>query len=423
MSQPTPTVVQHNALIEARYQLSLQEKRLVLWMLSLLRPGDEDFRTLSISVKELGEFLGITSHEFHNRVKEATGSLRTRTLDIYNHEQRRFIQTTWLSAAVYHLDEGTVELHISPVLKPYLLELRRNFTQLQLAQALSLHSIYSIRIYELLKQYQKLHQREMTLVELRSCLGIEYNEYKLFGHFRDRVLERARQEINAKTDLRVSYEYIKDSRKVVAIRFLITQAPVPPQAEPLTDGSEPEMPAEAYLEPLLKHGLTPEAARKLWQAHTPEQITRAIQQLEAALRDGKAVRNPAGWLLKAIEKGWNTESEYQQEQEDQAQAAEAARRERQTLEQLTLRQEARKQELKRVFDRGQQELVQERWELLDPEQQQEVLEKILTNELARKAWQQRGIQSPLIVSLLRPQVLTPEEQDFEYWHSQHAAKM
>lgn len=422
MSKPTPTVVQHNALIEARYQLSLQEKRLVLWMLSLLRPGDEDFRTLSISVKELGEFLGITSHEFHNRVKEATGSLRTRTLDIYNHEQRRFIQTTWLSAAVYHLDEGTVELHISPVLKPYLLELRRNFTQMQLAQALSLHSIYSIRIYELLKQYQKLGQREMSLVDLRSCLGIEYNEYKLFGHLRDRVLERARQEINAKTDLRVSYEYIKDSRKVVAIRFLISAAPVP-QLELLADTAASELRADGPLEPLLKHGLTPEAARKLCQAHPPEQIARAIQQLEAALRDGKAVRNPAGWLLKAIEKGWSTESEYQQEQEAQAQAAESARRERQTLEQLTLRADARKQELKRVFDRGQQELVQERWELLDSEQQQEVLEKILANELARKAWQQRGIQSPLIVSLLRPQVLTPEEQDFEHWHNQHAAKM
>lgn len=422
MSRPTPTVVQHNALIEARYQLSLQEKRLVLWMLSLLRPGDEDFRTLSISVKELAEFLGITSHEFHNRVKEATGSLRKRTLDIYNHEQRRFIQTTWLSAAVYHLDEGLVELHISPVLKPYLLELRRNFTQLQLAQALSLHSIYSIRIYELIKQYQKLGQREMSLVDLRSCLGIEYDEYKLFGHFRDRVLERARQEINAKTDLRVSYEYIKDSRKVVAIRFLISPAPAPLQVAPPLDDAVPESPSEATLEALLKHGLTLEASRKLYQAHTPEQIMQGIQQLEAALREGKAIENPAGWLLKAIEKGWSTESDYQRELEAQAQAADTARRERQAAEQLSLRQEALRQELKRDFDRSQQELVKERWDLLESEQQQEVLEKILSNELARKAWQQRGIQSPLIVSLLRSQVLTPDEQDFEQWCKQHPAK-
>ena len=44
-------IVQHNHLIEARYHLTLQEKRLMCWLASQVRQDDEDFKEHELSIK------------------------------------------------------------------------------------------------------------------------------------------------------------------------------------------------------------------------------------------------------------------------------------------------------------------------------------------------------------------------------------
>ena len=48
----------------------------------------------------------------------------------------------------------------------------------QLENILSLSSFYAIRIYELLKQYEKIGKRGINIKELRGYLGIKEGEYK-----------------------------------------------------------------------------------------------------------------------------------------------------------------------------------------------------------------------------------------------------
>ena len=50
-------VTKHNKLIQARYVLSLQEKRLILWLVSAICPGDTDFHSYRVSVRTLAELL------------------------------------------------------------------------------------------------------------------------------------------------------------------------------------------------------------------------------------------------------------------------------------------------------------------------------------------------------------------------------
>ncbi|HSK30464.1 MAG TPA: replication initiation protein, partial [Candidatus Limnocylindria bacterium] len=52
-------VTKHNKLIQARFALSLQEKRLILWLVSAIRPGDTDFHSYRVSVRALAELLGL----------------------------------------------------------------------------------------------------------------------------------------------------------------------------------------------------------------------------------------------------------------------------------------------------------------------------------------------------------------------------
>src|SRR5690606_36842431 len=112
-------------------------------------------------------------------------------------------------------------LQFHPNLKDFFLELKEKFTTYQLENVVRLNSVYSIRIYELLKQYERLKKREFPLEELRSVLGIEPTKYKQYGHFKSKVLLGAQNEINKKTDIQFDFNEFKSGRKVIGIEFII----------------------------------------------------------------------------------------------------------------------------------------------------------------------------------------------------------
>jgi plasmid replication initiation protein len=60
------------------------------------------------------------------------------------------------------------------------------------------------------------------LEELKEACGVENKKgYEAFCNFRLKILDVAIKEINEKTMCNVSCEYIKQSRRVVGISFLV----------------------------------------------------------------------------------------------------------------------------------------------------------------------------------------------------------
>ena len=81
--------------------------------------------------------------------------------------------------------------------------------------------LFYVRIYELLKQYERIGRREIDLQELRRYLGILEEEYSRFYDFERRVLKQAKEEINEQTDLNIDYEKLKTGRRITSILFKI----------------------------------------------------------------------------------------------------------------------------------------------------------------------------------------------------------
>ena len=209
-------VVKANKLSEARYRLTVQEQRVILSMISLINPSDIDFKPYVFTVKDFASLVGVTDKDFYGRIKEVTLSLVGRRMTIK--ESDGDLHISWLSSAKYHDGEGYVELCFDPKLKPYLLALKQEFTRYQLKNTIRLKSVYSVRIYELLKQYQAIGSRFFDLEELRSLLGISDDTFKLYGHFKVKVLDRAQSELK-KTDISFKYNPIKTVRRVTGIYF------------------------------------------------------------------------------------------------------------------------------------------------------------------------------------------------------------
>ncbi len=212
-------VTQSNQLMEARYNLSLGEQRLILSMIAKIQPDDEDFKPYRISIGEFADFLGIARGSAYHECKKITKSLLGRVLEIQ--EPGRLLQTGWVSSADYIDGTGMVNLSFDPLLKPYLLQLKGNFTSCKLEILLSFKSQYTMRIYMLLKQYERLKEREIELGELRQMLGLRNTQYEYYNDFKRTILEPSRKELKAKTDLYFEFDEIKYGRRVGAIRFRI----------------------------------------------------------------------------------------------------------------------------------------------------------------------------------------------------------
>jgi plasmid replication initiation protein len=209
-----------NALIEASYKLTTQEQRVILFLVSQIKPEDDDFKDYLIPIKDFADLVGTQTKAKYQEIKKITKKLISRVFTINNQGQE--LQISWLSSANYLKGEGQVVLSFDRKLKPFLLHLKSHFTKYRLKLVMQLKSSFSIRIYELLKQYQKLKERVFELSMLRKHLGLDAGQYKNFNDFKRFVILVAQKELAEKTDLSFEFEPIKTGRSVTKIRFLIS---------------------------------------------------------------------------------------------------------------------------------------------------------------------------------------------------------
>jgi len=233
-------VAQGNDLIrQARFSLSALEQNIIYFAMSKIKPDDKDFMHLNFTVAEFCEVCGIAAedgnqggHEYR-RVKAAVKSVSDKSVWV-KYPTGAEVLIRWFDTCVILPDTGEMSIIFSQSMKPYLLGLieraklgGEGYTQTMLLTYLALFSKYSKRIYEILKSYlyvkgnqEKLYRVthvEYGLDELKRLVNAE--NYDRYPDFRRFVLETAAREINAVTDISISFEPIKTRHKTTGVRF------------------------------------------------------------------------------------------------------------------------------------------------------------------------------------------------------------
>ena len=210
-------VVKSNKLIEARYTLSLNEQKLILYAASKLDRNDDKFNVLELQTREFLELLNTTVFRY-TEIKELVTGLMSKQVKIETDE--RDLVANWISSIDYKKNTGIIELEFSVKLMPYLLQLKNRFTRYQLKNILYLKNKHSIRIYELMKQYQTIGHRTFTIEELKELLMLE-NKYPEFRDFNKSVIKPSMEEINEHTDINIDIELVKRGRKATGLKYTI----------------------------------------------------------------------------------------------------------------------------------------------------------------------------------------------------------
>ena len=111
------------------------------------------------------------------------------------------------------------------LMKPYLIELKNNYTQYLANDYLKLKSVHSQNLYEQLKSlenYESNYHKKpfITVDEIRQIMQTDGRKaYDRWGAFKQLVLDKAINEINEVTDLNIEYETIKRGRNVKGLEF------------------------------------------------------------------------------------------------------------------------------------------------------------------------------------------------------------
>ncbi|ARJ25850.1 initiator RepB protein (plasmid) [Bacillus mycoides] len=211
-------VSKSNTLIEANSRLNLVEQKMLLCLASNIEPNDRDFKTYTFPIRQFHDLLGLSGSTKYTELSKITKELLSKVIEIRAGEE--LIQVSWLSSAIYNRNKGTIDMRFDPLLKPFLLELSSKFTSYRLANVVKLKSTYAIRIYELLKQYEDLKERTISLENLRYYLDA-MDVYPNYANFKQRVLKPSQKELEHKTDISFEFEEIKLGRKVQKVRFII----------------------------------------------------------------------------------------------------------------------------------------------------------------------------------------------------------
>jgi len=214
-------VKQDYKLVNARYKLNTSEIKFIMTAIAQIDVNDKEFQEYEIKVSELEQKLQAEQNE--TRLKQFAKKLMSKPLEVPT--DNGFIVFNWFSKIQYIRNQSKFIVRIDNDLKPYLLELRERFVKYNLKYIINLQSNYSIRLYQLLKEYEKLTRRTFTVNELQELLQVPNSYKKKYNDFKKKVLKVAEKELIENCDIFFEFEEIKEGRKVNEILFRIKKNP------------------------------------------------------------------------------------------------------------------------------------------------------------------------------------------------------
>jgi plasmid replication initiation protein len=218
-------VVKHNALINASYNLSLVEQRLILLGVVNARVSSLPITSNSILEVHASQY----TKQFNVEKNTAYEALKTAVAELFKREfsytqpyknTQEQVRSRWVSRIAYVDDEAIIKITFAPDVIPLITELESRFTQYELEQVSELSSAYAVRLYELLIAWRSTGKTPIFELEgFRNKLGVGKTEYTRMSDFKKRVLDSAIQQINEHTDITTSYEQHKAGRVITGFSF------------------------------------------------------------------------------------------------------------------------------------------------------------------------------------------------------------
>lgn len=235
--------VEHNDLITSVAKMDkipLKFFELAVSCLDTKNPPEDN--TVHLSKKTLFSFFKATDKDRHARFKNALTTLHQQSIFEVRDENKKgkwnFKIISPISSSEWNDYNDTVAIKFTDDIMPYLIDLKRNFTQYLITDIIELNSKYSIILYKWFsmnfnqyetykdsanrtkKQIEQMKNPYIDIQELRRMTST-LNDYKRMFDFEKNVLKSSLEEINEYTHFVITYSKIKKGRSIAGVQFHI----------------------------------------------------------------------------------------------------------------------------------------------------------------------------------------------------------
>ncbi len=209
-----------NDFILSKIRISKISFNIFLALLTEIDMNDKELRPYDIPVRMLANKLGVTMNINRKNLDKIVHDLTEKNLLLYGDNE----PISLCSKCEIIIEKNVLYLHvvINPLLKHELLDLKKNFTKINLLHVLKMNSIYAKRLYMLLKKMSEIGYWNPSVDELRSKLSTpqSYNRYDNFKKIVNRSIDSI-EELQY-PEIKVSYtEDKRFSTEVKVLRFKI----------------------------------------------------------------------------------------------------------------------------------------------------------------------------------------------------------
>ena len=272
-------VTKMHPVVHASYAMTVNEQRVLLACISQIDPrfAMPDGKTYILTVEQARD-LFYTDKDARNVFKDLSRAVE----NLYERDVKitlpngDILQTRFVQSIVWSPDNLQIQVKFADDIKPYLSELKSNFSSYKLKNIVQLKSIYAIRLYEWFISWSSQNQyyKELEIAELREKLVLD-DKYSEISSLKKFVIEPAIKQINEKTDFQIDVSYKKFKREVRWIQFRFNQKPEIVAAE--QRAAEEQKRANELAEQQRQeqekaaHQVKRQNALKLWQSLNEEQ--------------------------------------------------------------------------------------------------------------------------------------------------------
>lgn len=201
-------IVQANYLIDKKGPLTINEKRIFYSMLRLIKKEDKDFKRMVIPISDMCEEWGIDEKGYYTRFMDATESLARRVIrDKYIDENGKEIEFIMpiISYAEYAKGSGQIVLEIHESMKPYLLELSKDFTQMEFDDLKNLDS-KAMQFLEILSKFRWIKIWTTTPAQFKRAMQIDPDNYTEVADLERKIIIPCVSQLNENTHINVEYK-------------------------------------------------------------------------------------------------------------------------------------------------------------------------------------------------------------------------
>lgn len=317
---------QANKLVYSSYEMTLNEKRLLMLAICKLSMNMGAFPLMYVKVSDLKEYLEIEGTSLHTDLKATCLRLLKRIVEIEN-DNGDWVAHQWVSRCKITKGTGVLEIELHRELKPYLLQLGKHYQSISFEHIAKIHKSHAVRLFEILwhKKNEKgfvRNQIKIGVEELRKMLAIG-KRYPRFSEFNRRVIEPAQEELKKSTPIGFTYKVKKMARTPVSITFTVFDNndykahKLPPlTAQMMLDLSVTDAPKArkkiingCLVKSLNHNNWDAEIERFKKEGRTIEQIEEsakwAVSEIDRKSKTSKVVENVAGFVRWAVRVGRN----------------------------------------------------------------------------------------------------------------------